>query len=427
MTWVPKIQGVATVTTIKLSDIIAPSFIGVHQDIKNKKHTHYWLKGGRGSTKSSFMSIEIILGMMSDKNANAVILRKVKETLRESVYDQMLWAIDILGVSHLWHDSLSPLSITYKPTGQKIVFKGADKPKKVKSSKFRRGYAKFIAYEEVDEFSSHDDIKTINQTLLRGGSDFVVFYCYNPPKSLTNWINAEVTLQALRENTLVHSSDYRSVPKEWLGKQFIDEAEFIKKHRPQEYEHVYLGKVIGTGAEVFLNITKRRITDEEIKTFDKVYRGLDHGFAADPLHYGEMYFDSARRRLYIFAEIHQTGLKNAEAVNKIKAINTINGIITADSAEPRTNNEFKDQGLRIKGAKKGQGSVEHGIKWLQDLNEIIIDPERCPNTAREFSGYELERDQHGNLKGTYPDKDNHSIDAARYALEDLMKNSKWLY
>lgn len=414
-------------TIVKLSEIIGSSFYDVHNDIKANKHTHYWFKGGRGSLKSSFMSIEIILGMMSDRNANAVILRKVKETLRESVYDQMLWAIDILGVSHLWHDSLSPLSITYKPTGQKIVFKGADKPKKVKSSKFRRGYAKYIAYEEVDEFTSHDDIKTINQTLLRGGSDFVVFYCYNPPKSINNWINAEVSLQALRDDTLVHSSDYRSVPKEWLGKQFIEEAEFIKKHRPQEYAHVYLGEVVGTGAEVFTNVIKRRITNEELKTFDKIYRGLDFGFAADPLHYGEMYFDSTRRRLYIYAEIHQAMLKNAEAVAKIKAINKDNGRITADSAEPRTISEFKDLGLRIKGAKKGPGSVEHGIKWLQDLNEIIIDPERCPNTAREFSSYELERDQHGNLKGTYPDKDNHSIDMTRYALEDVMKNSKWLY
>jgi len=416
-----------TTSQIRLTDLIAPAFYPVHHALKKRKYTYYWLKGGRGSTKSSFTSVEIIRGMMGDPDANAVILRKVGKTLRESVYEQLLWAIDILGVSHLWHDSKNPLSLTYLPTGQKIIFKGADKPRKVKSSKFRRGYAKFIWYEEADEFDRKEDIDTINQTLVRGGDDISVFYTYNPPQAATNWINAEVDLQAMRTDTMVHTSDYRTVPKKWLGRQFIEEAEYLREHNPAKYEHTYLGKVTGTGAEVFLNITKRRITDEEIKTFDKVYRGLDHGFAADPLHYGEMYFDSARRRLYIFAEIHQTGLKNAEAVAKIKAINTINGIITGDSAEPRTNNEFKDQGLRIKGAKKGPGSVEHGIKWLQDLNEIIIDPERCPNTAREFSGYELERDQHGNLKGTYPDKDNHSIDAARYALEDIMKNSKWLY
>lgn len=365
--------------------------------------------------------------MMSDKNANAVILRRVKDTLRESVYDQMLWAIDVLGVSHLWHDSLSPLSITYKPTGQKIVFKGADKPKKVKASKFRRGYAKYIWYEEADEFRGVDDIKTINQTLVRGGSNFKVFYTYNPPESVNNWINTEVMTQSLREDTFVHSSTYLTVPPEWLGQQFLDEVDYVKRTNPRKYEHVYLGIVTGTGAEVFNNVVQREITDDEIKAFDKIYRGMDFGFANDPLHYSESYYDKARKRLFIFSEIHQVGLKNAQAVEKIKKINKINGRITADSAEPRTISEFNDLGLKIDKAKKGQGSVEHGIKWLQDLEEIIIDPVRCPNTAREFTSYELEKDGNGNLKGTYPDKDNHSIDSVRYALEDIMKNSKWLY
>lgn len=416
-----------TISRISYADLIAPSFYRVHHDIKRKQHTYYWLKGGRGSTKSSFVSLEIIKGMMQDPDANAVVIRRVKETLRESVYDQMLWAIDILGVQHLWHDSKNPLSITYKPTGQKILFKGADNPRKVKSSKFRRGYAKFIWYEETDEFSKKADIDTINQTLVRGGDDIVVLYTYNPPQSATNWINAEVELQAMRKDTLVHDSNYTAVPKKWLGRQFIEEAEYLKEANRRKYEHIYLGVVTGTGAEVFLNVKKRRITNEEIARFDKIYRGLDFGFAADPLHYSEVYLDKARRRLYVYSEIHQTGLKNAEAVAKIKAFNTRNDRITADSAEPRTISEFNELGLRIKGAKKGPGSVEHGIKWLQDLNEIIIDPERCPNTAREFSGYEIERDSHGNLKGSYPDKDNHSIDTVRYALEDVMRNRKWLY
>lgn len=413
--------------TVRLSDIIAPSFRSVHVDIKRKAHNYYWLKGGRGSTKSSFVGEEIIKGMMEDPNANAVILRRVKDTLRESVYDQMLWAIDILGVSHLWHDSLSPLSITYKPTGQRIVFKGADKPKKVKASKFRRGYAKFIWYEEVDEFRGMEDIAIINQTLVRGGEDIRVFYTYNPPRSVNNWINAEVDRQALRKDTLVHSSTYLTVPKEWLGRQFLEEAEYVKANNPTRYEHEFMGIVTGTGAEVFSNVNKKQITDDEVKAFDKIYRGLDFGFAADPLHYSESYFDKARKRLFIFAEIHQTGLKNAQAVEKIKAFNPLNGWITADSAEPRTISEFEDLGLQIDKAKKGPGSVEHGIKWLQDLEQIIIDPERCPNTAREFTSYELERDGNGNLKGSYPDKDNHSIDSVRYALEDVIRGNVWLY
>lgn len=412
---------------ISLKELLAPAFYPVHGAIKNHRYTYYWLKGGRGSTKSSFLSIEIIRGMMADPDANAVVLRKVGNTLRESVYDQMLWAIDRLGVDHLWHPSKNPLAITYKPTGQKIIFKGADMPKKVKSSKFRRGYAKYVWYEEADEFVCKDDIDTINQTLVRGGDDISVFYSYNPPQSANNWINLEVDRQAMRADTLVHTSDYRTVPPAWLGRQFLDEVAYYKEHKPERYEHVYLGKVTGTGAEVFTNVLARRITDEEIAAFDKIYRGLDFGFAADPLHYGHIYYDSARRRIFIYAEIHRVGLKNAAAVELIRELNPENGWITADSAEPRTISEFEDLGLRIDRAKKGPGSVEHGIKWLQDLDDIIIDPERCPNTLREYKGYELERDSHGNLKGKYPDKDNHSIDMTRYALEDEMKGSKWLY
>lgn len=412
---------------VKLTDLIAPSFYKVHRAIKNNEYAHYWFKGGRGSTKSSFVSVEVVKGIMDDKNANATVLRKVASTLRGSVYDQYLWAIDKLGVSHLWKESVSPLQITYLPTGQKIIFKGADKPKKVKSSKFRVGYSKFLHYEEVDEFNSAEEIRTINQSLVRGGPNIQVFYTFNPPKSQNNWANTEVENQNVRTDTLVHSSDYLSVPPKWLGEQFIADAEHLKETNENAYNHEYLGRIVGTGAEVFTNLSFREIEDEEIARFDTTYRGLDFGFAADPLHYMENYYDKTRKRLYIYIEIHKTAMKNATAVNAIKEVNPRNERITADSAEPRTISEFNDLGLKIDPAKKGPGSVDHGIKFLQDLNEIIIDRGRCPNTAREFEGYEIERDTHGNLKGTYPDKDNHSIDTARYSLEDIMSMSNWLY
>lgn len=406
---------------VRLTDLIAPSFFNLHHDIKQKQHSKYWIKGGRGSTKSSFVSIEIIMGMMADQNANAVVLRKVKDTLRESVYEQMLWAIDKLNVSHLWHDSLNPLAITYIPTGQKIIFKGADKPKKVKSSKFRKGYAKYIWYEEADEFESMQTIRTINQSLIRGGQDILTFYTYNPPESVNNFINSEVEHQKLRDDTMVHSSTYLSVNPAWLGQDFINDAEHLKSVNPKKYEHEYMGIVTGTGAEVFTNITTRRITEEEIAAFDKINRGIDYGFAADPTHDTENFFYKPKRRLIIFAEIHKKGMKNQMIADEVKALNPMNEEIISDSAEPRTNAELRDLGLKLRPARKGPGSVEHGIKWLQDLEEIIIDPERTPNTYREFSGYEIEKDGNGNLKGTYPDKDNHSIDSVRYSLEDYMK------
>ena len=405
---------------IELKDIIAPSFYGIHNDIKKQKHTYYWLKGGRGSTKSSFVSIEIILGMMKDSNANCVALRKVGLNLKDSVYEQLEWAIKMLGVEQYWLSKLSPLELVYIPTGQRIIFRGADKPKKIKSTKFKSGYCKYIWYEEVDEFNGMEEIRTINQSLMRGGESFCVFYSYNPPKSQRNWVNTEVLLP--QETRVVHHSTYLTVPKKWLGVQFFLDAEHLEKTKPDNYRHEYLGEVTGTGGAVFTNLVIRPIVDEEIERFDNISRGLDWGYASDPLHYTVNHYDSTRRRLYIFYEIQLKSLSNRRAAEMIKAENKNNGLITCDSAEPKSIAEISDYGLRVIGARKGPDSLEYGIKWLQDLEEIIIDPVRCPHTAQEFNEYELESDGNDGFKAKFPDKNNHSIDAVRYSRESDMKN-----
>lgn len=378
------------------------------------------LNGGRGSTKSSFVSIEIILGMMKDKNANGVALRKVGVNLKDSVYEQLQWAIKVLGVDNYWQSKLSPLELVYIPTGQRIVFRGADKPKKIKSTKFRDGYCKYIWYEEVDEFGGMEEIRTINQSLMRGGESFCVFYSYNPPKSQRNWINKEVLEDD--SSRVVHHSTYLTVPKEWLGEQFIREAEHLKKTKPDIYDHEYMGLVTGTGGEVSRNITIRTISDDEIGQFDHISRGIDWGYASDPFHYTVNHYDKTRSRLYIFYEIQLVGLSNEKAAKIVKAENKNNSLVICDSAEPKSIAEFNNHGIKVVGAKKGPDSVEYGIKWLQDLEEIIIDKTRCPNTAREFLNYELEPDGNDGFKAHYPDKDNHSIDAVRYSRENDMRN-----
>lgn len=407
---------------IRLKELIAPSFYEIHQDLKEKKHTHYWLKGGRGSTKSSFISIEIVLGMMKDRNANAVVLRKVGQTLQGSVYEQLQWAVQVLGVEAFWQSKINPLQMKYTAEGKenKIVFRGADKPKKIKSTKFRKGYCKYVWYEEVDEFGGMEEIRNINQSLLRGGEDFCVFYSYNPPKSQRNWVNEEILQQ--REDRLVHHSTYLTVPKQWLGEPFFIEAQHLQKVKPDSYRHEYLGEVIGTGGEVFTNITIKEITEEEMIRFDHIARGIDWGYAADPFHYTVNHYDKTRKRLYIFYEIQKLNLSNKKAAEMIKAENKNNAMIVCDSAEPKSIAEMYEYGLKVMGAKKGADSIDYGIKWLQDLEEIVIDPKRCPNTAREFMEYEIERDSNGNLKGKFPDKNNHSIDAVRYSREYDMKH-----
>lgn len=410
------------ISQVKLTDIIAPSFYQLHHDIKNHKYTHYWLNGGRGSTKSTFVADEIITGMMRNPEYNAVCFRKVADTLKGSVYEQLLWVIDKLGVTDYWRANLSPLQLTYLPTGQKILFRGVDDPKKSKSIKIRKGYFAYVWYEELDEFDCMAFIDTINQSLLRGGEKFWVFYTYNPPKSANNWVNYEAKMP--RPDKVVHHSTYLSVPPEWLGPQFIAEAEHAKKNNYDKYQHEYLGEATGTGGEVFKNVTLRKITAAELAIFDNHKRGLDWGFAADPFAYIVSHYDKTRKRLYIFHEHFALSVSNRKAAEIVKVENKLNRRVICDSSEPKSVSDLKDNNVNAIGARKGPGSVERGIRFLaEDIDEIIIDPERCPNVAREFTTYELEKDRFGNFKSDYPDKNNHTIDAVRYSLEDEMNNA----
>lgn len=406
---------------VRLSECIAPSFYGLHQAVKSEQYTRYWLKGGRGSTKSSFVSLEIILGMMQHPEANAVCIRKVGLYLKDSVYEQLVWAIDKLGVTPYWQTKLSPLEMIYLPTGQRIIFRGADKPRKLKSTKVSKGYIRYIWYEEVDEFNGITEIRTINQSLMRGGAKFDVFHSFNPPKSARSWVN-EYQIDKQEAGTLWHHSTYLTVPPDWLGETFVNDAEHLRDTKPEQYAHEYLGEVTGTGGEVFINLELRAITDEELANFDNLRRGLDWGYAADPFVYLVMHYDRKHKRLYIFYEYYRLRVSNSRAAEIVRTENKDNDLVICDSSEPKSVANLKELGINAKGAHKPPGSIEHGIRFLaEELEAIIIDPERCPNAAKEFKGYELEQDADGRWKDGYPDRDNHTIDAARYALEYDMK------
>lgn len=403
---------------IKLSDKMAPSFFSVHQDVKRHDHAHYVLAGGRGSTKSSYVSLEIPLLLMQNPECHAVILRKVANTLRNSVYTQMEWALDALHISDKWKMTVSPMEMVRKATGQKILFFGVDDKAKIKSIKLPFGYVGVVWYEELDQFAGMEEIRNLNQSLMRGGSKFWCFSSYNPPKSANNWVNEEMLLD--EQDRLVHRSDYLSVNPDWLGPQFIHEADKLKAKNETAYRHEYLGEITGTGGAVFENVTERRITDEEIQQFDRRRYGLDFGFAVDPLAFVSMHYDAKREILYIFDEIYQPKLTNRHAAAKIKKKITETALIRADSAEPKSIKELNELGLRVMAAKKGPDSVEFGIRWLQGLSAIVIDKKRCPNAYKEFVTYEYETTRDGQYISAYPDKNNHAIDAVRYGCEDLM-------
>lgn len=407
-----------------LSECIGPAFYDLHWDITDGLHTYYDLEGGRGSLKSSFASLEMVLGVMDDPLANGICYRKVGDTLRDSVYEQILWAIDKLNVNHLWHCTVSPLKCTYKPTGQVILFKGLDKAKKSKSIKISKGYFKYLWFEELDEFAGPEEIRSVQQSVIRGGTKFFVFKSMNPPKSRTNWANKQMELDKLRDDTIVSHTTYLQSPKDWLGQQFIDDAEFLKEVNPNSYEHEYLGKAVGTGTNVFDNIVGRAITEEEISRFDQIHFGVDWGWYPDPFHFGKMHYDANRRKLYIFYEYRVNKQTNQQTGNYLLDNGIIRkniDIVICDSAEHKSTADYRALGIAARDAEKGPDSVRYGIKWLQGLNEIVIDPIKCPHTYKEFSEYEYELTKDGEPISAFPDEANHSIDMTRYAMEPVWK------
>jgi len=404
---------------VKLRDIVIPTFYEAHRDIKERKHTHYWFKGGRGSTKSSFISLEIIYNVIRDSECNAICFRKIGKDIEESVYNQILWAIDALGVNDYFKAYKSPYRIIYTPTGQVIAFRGLDDATKTKSIKLKKGYYKISWFEELDEFAGPEEIRKAEQSVMRGGNQFIAFKSYNPPQNVNNWVNKEVIHD--RPDRLVTHNTYLDVPREWLGEQFFIEAEFLKGFNELAFRHEYMGEITGTGGLIFQNVRDMRMSDELIAGFDNLREGIDWGFAADPFAWNKLHYDKTRRCIYIFDEINKVQLTNARAMELLKPKHQT--LITADSAEPKSIEEFQSKGFKIYGARKGPDSVRYGIKWLQQLAYIYIDKVRCPKTYEEFSLYELEKDKNGEFKDKYPDKRNHHIDDVRYALEDDMSNN----
>ncbi|MBQ8552318.1 MAG: PBSX family phage terminase large subunit [Clostridia bacterium] len=404
------------------ANMIAPSFSSVHFDIADSAHSEYVFPGGRGSTKSSFISLEIIDILETNPELHACVMRQVGDTLRTSVYAQIKWAISALGLDDEYSYTVSPLEITKIATGQKIYFRGADDYGKIKSIKVPFGYIGIAWFEELDQFKGAEDVRKIEQSLIRGGDKAYKFKSFNPPRSAQNWANKYVKIP--RADRLVIESNYLSVPAKWLGKPFFDDAEFLKATNPTAYENEYLGAVNGSGGNVFDNVTIRAINDDEISAFDRIYHGVDWGWYPDPYAYTRMHYDAARHTLYIFDEFRANKMSNENTAAELKRRGVKDDdIITCDSAEMKSVGDYKSYGLFARGAKKGPGSVEYSMKWLQSLRGIVIDNVRCPKTAEEFLNYEYDRDKEGNVITGYPDRDNHSIDSVRYALESVWKRN----
>jgi PBSX family phage terminase large subunit len=394
--------------------VLGKAFVDINRQIK--PNIEYVFEGGRGGLKSSFVAFKIVELIKNNPQMHACITRQVAGTLKDSVYANMKWAINELGLMEEFECKVSPLEIKYIKTGQTIYFRGLDDETKLKSIKPEFGYIGILWKEEKDQMKGDAQERSVNQSVLRGGDESYDFSSYNPPKSKSNWVNRIKLIP--NPKRVIHHSSYLEAPAEWLGQKFIDDAAHLKEINPEAYEHEYLGVPNGDGGNVFEYLEIRDITDEEISRMDRIFAGVDYGWYPDAFCYLRTYYDSAREKIYLIDELYVNKWSNSKTADWIKKKGYDDYTMICDSAEPKSVNDFRDAGLPARGAIKGPGSIEYGFKFLQ-TKTLVIDPKRTPNAYKEITEYEYDRDKEGNVISGYPDGNDHAISALRYAYEPL--------
>lgn len=423
---------------ISIADILTEQFKPFWRASRAKEHLRYVLKGGRGSGKSFHIPMRILLDIM-EYPVSALGIRKVQNTILKSVYANFKAAANVMGVRDQFRFVDSKLEITYLGRGNKIYFAGADDPEKIKSIKDADFPLAIVWFEELAEFKSEDEVTTIENSILREELegkifsqadrkqaypfDYSFYYSYNPPKRRQSWVNKKYEGSNIDSNTYVDHSTYLGNPH--LSKKFIEEAENVKRNKPLKYRWEYMGEAIGSGVVPFdnLQIEKGSITDEMVASFDNIRNAVDFGYATDPLAFVRWHYDKKKNAIYAIDEIYGVKVSNRKLAQRLKDKGYQSDRIAADSAEPKSIAELRDElGVpRIYGVKKGPDSVEYGEEWLDDLDAIYIDPLRTPNIAKEFENIDYQTDKDGNPIPRLEDKDNHTIDATRYAFEGDMR------
>ena len=412
---------------LKISDLLTPRFYSLYSAWKSNKYTRLVCKGGRGSAKSTNIALILVVDLMQYP-VNTICFRKVGETLRKSVYEQIKWAIKFLGVEEYFEYKLSPLEIMYKERGNKFIFMGVDDPQKSKSIKEAQFPVARYWFEELAEFKNEDEVETVLNSIFIGklekGLIYKGFFSYNPPKMKHNWVNKKYNYSFIENNVYVHHSTYLENPH--ISEEFIKEAEAVKAKDETKYRLVYMGEPIGNGLVPFPNLEIREIEASEIAGLEKFRNGVDWGYGVDPLAFVRWGYDKKKGIIYALDEYYGVGLKNRNLANYILS-KGYDELVMCDSAEPKSIDELKEYDISAWGAKKGAGSVEYGEKWLSDLEAIVIDPKRTPNISREFEMIDYDTDREGNPLPRLCDSNNHTIDATRYAFSNDMKKGKWVY
>ena len=397
-----------------------------HEEYSKPKYLYHVLNGGRGSGKSTTVARRFIKEILM-LPINILVVRKVHSSILESCYEELKQAINDLGVEDEFKcvGGNKPY-ILRKRTGQKFIFRGGDKPEKIKSIKTSKYPIARLWIEEPTEFKTWEEIEVIVNSVVRAElpdvvEGYKVVLTYNPPKRKSAWPNEKYNTELLPDNILVHTST--SFDNPYMSEEFRKEAEEVKKENLKRYEWIYLGKPMSGGIVPFSNLEFRAITESEIKTFDNICQGIDWGFAVDPVHFIRAHFDKRTFTLYLMDEIRSVKMSNYKLAQEIIKRKYNDVQIIADSAEPKSVDDLRNFGCRCIGAKKGPGSVEHGLEWLDSLKAIVIDPKRTPYAYKEFKDIDYKVGQDGETLPVLEDKNDHSIDCCRY-LTERFQNSK---
>lgn len=409
-------------------------------DMVGKGYGTFWrfrgryrvVKGSRASKKSKTTALWIIYHMMKYRDSNTLVVRKVFRTLKDSCYSDLKWAIHRLNVDHLWNCKESPLELTYTPTGQKILFRGLDDPLKVTSITVDSGFLCWMWIEEAYEVMNESDFDMLDESIRGECPPHLwkqITLTFNPWNE-KHWLKRRF-FDTPDDDVLALTTTYMC--NEWLDQKDLALFEKMKRNNPRRYAVAGLGgwgivdglvyenwkeqpfELISKADYLLLDEAERTAKDWVFREDVSTRCGLDFGYTNDPTAAPVMFLDTKNGRLYVWDELYETGLSNRKIYERLRSMGYGKELFTADSAEPKSIDELRYLGMRVKAAKKGKDSISNGIQWIQNL-QIIIHP-RCVNFLTEISNYTWDKDRFGKKLNVPIDTFNHLMDAMRYALE----------